>query len=401
MKRFLIVLMTAVVAVASLSAQSLESDRPDATTLPIGDARAFGFAGAMTAVNDDMNSLFYNPAGLAFLRRNYLSIEAGLGGNMEASVETMDADGNITQAESAGSYYEPVIFQPRVIMGGKGWGLAFTADYVAYDPSGSGYTEDELYNDTSIILTDYVSRRIGVVGGLGFNLGPIALGANVKYYGYSDYSFDYCPATVGTEMIGDVLLGPDGLSFDSWDFGVGVGALVTLGSINVGAYYGNLAPFINAIASGEDYSLMAYVDDCFKTMSLGVSFMPSDSKFSKHKSPIDLIASADFKNLGDNEDRELCAGVEAGLDLWNVLVATGRVGYTQALPTDTFSMDSLIDAFNIDNGDITIGATAKFTLFKADLGLYVPLTDFLAFFDSSIEAMTTTTQFRASVAICL
>ncbi|MFZ4618801.1 MAG: hypothetical protein ACOYM2_21760, partial [Rectinemataceae bacterium] len=34
-----------------------------------GDARAMGMAGAMTAVNDDMNTLFYNPAGLSFLRK--------------------------------------------------------------------------------------------------------------------------------------------------------------------------------------------------------------------------------------------------------------------------------------------------------------------------------------------
>jgi filamentous hemagglutinin family protein len=40
-----------------------------------GDARAKGLAGAMTAVGDDMNALFYNPAGLAFLRKGYLNIE--------------------------------------------------------------------------------------------------------------------------------------------------------------------------------------------------------------------------------------------------------------------------------------------------------------------------------------
>jgi len=40
-----------------------------------GDARAKGLAGAMTAVGDDMNALFYNPAGLAFLRKGYLNVE--------------------------------------------------------------------------------------------------------------------------------------------------------------------------------------------------------------------------------------------------------------------------------------------------------------------------------------
>ena len=62
MKRTLIICIVMLALAASGFAQS-------------GDARARGLAGAMTAVGDDMNALFYNPAGLAFLRKGYLNVE--------------------------------------------------------------------------------------------------------------------------------------------------------------------------------------------------------------------------------------------------------------------------------------------------------------------------------------
>ena len=65
MKRFIVLVVALALLVPAAFAQR-------------GDARAQGLAGAMTAVNDDMNSLFYNPAGLAYLRKSYFSVDTNV-----------------------------------------------------------------------------------------------------------------------------------------------------------------------------------------------------------------------------------------------------------------------------------------------------------------------------------
>ena len=403
MKRVSMCLLVVVLAASAVSAQVNEADRPNVDSLPFGDARAYGLAGAMTAVNDDMNTLFFNPAGLSFLRRRYLTVEAGLGSSAftssSTSATTVNSSGSSTTTTNNGAttaepqcYYTPMIVQPKVVLGGKGWGVALTADYLSY------MTND--YEDALTDLPIYTSRRIGAVAGLGFNLGPVAVGANMKYYSYSSYEFTVSKDNLDVaDMATQMLVGP-GFEFSDWEMGVGLGALVTLGSLNVGAYYDNMMPFINALASGEDYSLDAYVRDCFETMSLGVSWMPSDNKFGTFKSPITLLATADLKNLGSNSDRELCAGVEAGLDLWNFLVATARLGYTQALATSTFSMEALMDAFDPDNGEISAGITAKFAMAKVDLSMMTPLGMIASTYNEK-PVDWTEVKIRATLALCL
>ena len=404
MKRYLLsLLMVALVASAGF-AQVNETDRPDVDSLPIGDARAYGLGGAMTAVNDDMNTLFYNPAGLSFLRHNYFNIEMGLGTSTYAmsTVSSSDSNGSSYSALASDQfdvYYTPLIAQPRIVFGGKCWGVALTADYLTYLSNGVEYSDVELYND-NIALPTYVSRRIGAVAGLGFNLGPIALGANMKYYNYSTYNFYMSSAYLDAMSLLEQMFLGNGFDFSNWEMNVGVGAIVTFGSLNVGAYYDNLMPFINALAGGQDYSIEAYIVDCFETMSVVLSWMPSNDKFAKEKFPLDLLAAVDLKNLGSNTDRELCFGVEAGIDLWNVLVATARLGYTQALPTTTFSVGELLAAFAPENGEFTAGVTAKLLMTKADLTLIMPMGAITSVVNEE-SVNWTEVKLRATVSLCL
>jgi len=409
MKRLLMSLLAVALVASGGFAQVNEADRPDVGTLPIGDARAYGLGGAMTAVNDDMNTLFYNPAGLSFLRRNYFNIEAGLGtsayAQSQVSVASSNAGSSTTSTGTATEttvpnvYYTPVIAQPKIVLGGKCWGLALTADYLSYMDNGVEYTDGELMAG-GVDLPVYVSRRIGAVAGLGFNLGPVAVGANMKYYNYSSYDFTVSPSNLDTtEMLTRFFVG-NGFDLSSWEMNVGIGAIVTFGSLNVGAYYDNMMPFINALAGGKDYSFDAYLLDCFETMSVGLSWMPSNDKFAKDKFPIDLLATIDLKNLGSNTDRELCAGVEAGLDLWNFLVATARLGYKQDLATSTFTMEQLLAAFAPGNGELSAGVTAKFAMAKADLTLMMPMGAVTSTIDG--ESMDwTEVKVRATVSLCL
>jgi hypothetical protein len=380
MKRILVTLLGAALAISSAFAQIQATDSPDVRDLPLGDARAIGLSGAMTAVNDDMNTLFFNPAGLAFLRKGYLNVNLGLGSSMfdqyngSPDFQRQHPDKRLHMGNFEDDfYYTANPIQPNVVLGGKGWGLALTADYLAYVRN---HDETEAVANADLPLL--VSRRIGAVGGLGFNLGPVALGANVKYYTYSDYGMTF-KADLGNNdyaaLASRFFLGNGvDLAAATYEMDVGVGAVVTLGMFNVGAYYGNMMPFINAVINKESYSFDAYLGDCFKTMSLGASFMPSNDKFSSFKLPIDLLATVDLKNLGDNDERELCAGAEVGIDLWNFLVATARVGYSQALPTTTFSIEEMAAAFTPENGEITAGATAKVAMAKVDLSIQAPVT---------------------------
>lgn len=407
MKRIIASLLVAALAATAMFAQTSESDTPDVRDIPIGDARALGLEGAMTAVNDDMNTLFFNPAGLAFLRRNYVNVSLGGGSSLydqsmgsEEYQRTHIGDRLTMGVFEDDFYYTPNPVQLNATFGGKGWGLALTDDYLAYVRN-----HDETESAASATLPLRVSRRIGAVGGFGLNLGPVALGANLKYYTYSNYDMTFNANFAENDLASlasQFLLG-SGLGIDAnttWEMNVGIGALVTVGMFNIGAYYDNLMPFINALASGEDYSLSAYVEDCFKTMSLGVSFMPSDDKFKDKKIPITLLASLDLKNLGDNEYRELCAGAEVGFDLWNFLVATARMGYQQALPTETFSLDALAAAFKPENGEISAGITGKAAMAKVDLTILVPV-EYLSGKIAGTPYNWQEIEARATVSLCL
>jgi hypothetical protein len=371
MKKAIASIIAIALAIPCAFAQFNAADRPDVTGLPLGDARAFGLEGAMTAVNDDMNTLFFNPAGLAFLKRNYLNVNVAYG-NSEYTNSLRIYTEYIPVDKAHMSAYSSNALQPNLVIGGKGWGLALTSDYAYYMP----FIDEKMAADFE--QTTYVSRRIGAVGGFGLNLGPLAVGANLKYYTYSDYGVAY-PVREGLEsIIGKVLVG-NGIDIAgvTYQMDVGLGALVTLGTLNVGAYYGNMMPFLTKVINKEPYNLDAYLGDCFKTMSVGASFMPSNDKFSKGKLPVDLVASLDLKNLGDNDKRELCAGAEFGFDVFNILVATARVGYKQALPTSSFSAEEMIAAFTPENAEVSVGATAKVAMAKADVSILVPL-DMLA-----------------------
>jgi hypothetical protein len=429
MKRILTCLLALALAISAGSAQATKGEKPDIRSLPIGDTRSYGLAGAMTAVNDDMNTLFFNPAGLPFLRRNYFTVSAGLGTSIYMETEGMggsassyesdlaapssgfdarsrgnSGEGTSADTERNPSYYSPLIAQPSVVLGGKGWGLALTADYLAYVDNGADYSLEALDSEAGVDLPVLVSRRIGAVAGLGFNLGPIALGANMKYYTYSDYDFtlksNYNKIDPASALSGLFVGNGINLANASYEMNVGLGAIVTLGVLNVGAYYDNMMPFINAVINKESYSFDAYLDDCFKTMSVGLSLMPSNDKLSGNKSIVDLLASLDLKNLGDNENRELCTGLEAGFDLWNVLVATARVGYRQALPTADFTVAELVKAFAPENGEISAGITAKFLLVKADLTLLMPLAK-ISMVVNGENAAFTEMKVRATASICL
>jgi hypothetical protein len=399
----------------------------------MGDARAKGLAGAMTAVGDDMNALFFNPAGLAFVRKGYFNVEGsagfglnqslidpfsnavpnvysnwngytgessyfytppgetwmdlpfvfgntidGLGGNDEAWLPQLTAlaakDGKtygsltpdeklfyIQMLRSPNSLYsalQGISASPRIIVGGPHWGLSGFAEY-QLTPSYAG-----LPPPVSVDTFTYaVSRRMGAIAGLGFALGPIAIGANAKFVKVASYFDDINLYSSGMQL--QEVLSYEAAPGEEYSYvEVGLGALLTLGTLNLGVYNDNVMPFLNKENTAP------FIDSFLDTMTFGLSWMPSDDKFRSRKSAFVLMTTADFRNFGDEYNRQLCAGVEAGLNVRDFLVALLRCGYTQSLPGPLSEMAS---AFKPENGTVSLGLTAKLWALKLDAAYSLPV----------------------------
>ncbi|OHD20722.1 MAG: hypothetical protein A2Y38_25400 [Spirochaetes bacterium GWB1_59_5] len=391
-----------------------------------GDARARGLAGALTAVGDDMNALFYNPAGLAFLRTGYLNVEgnAALTANRSFDEPFSNALRDIYAVAGAGNvptyyytyaegedpfdefvfgvddipylaeltalaqangetdyanlipgrqrmYYQQLVYRndsynainsvtgnPRVTIGGPHWGVSGYADYVL-TPSNIPGT-----NNANTVLDYTVFRQMGVTAGLGLDLGPIAVGANVRYVqdAIYDASFRF---EGGEQDSADILelLSHQAENADA-SFTVGLGALFTVGMANLAVYNDNVMPFLD-----QDNNT-PFLDAFLDTMTFGLAFMPSDNKFESKKSLLVFMSTADFKNVGDAVNRQLCAGLEAGINLDDFIVGLVRAGYTQRLPGE---FSELANAFNIDNGTVSLGASVKLWVLKLDASYSIPV----------------------------
>jgi len=413
MKRTLIISIVMLCLAASGFAQS-------------GDARAKGLAGAMTAVGDDMNALFYNPAGLAFLRKGYLNVEgnAALTANRSFDEPFSNALRDIYAVAGAGNvptyyytyaegedpldefvfgvddlpylaqltelaqangeidyeslipgwkraYYQQLVYRndsynainsitgnPRVTLGGPHWGVSGFADYTL-TPSIIPGT-----NNANTVLDYSVLRQMGVTAGLGIKLGPIAVGANARYVqdAIYDASFRFEGGEQDTADIMEVLTHQATNSAST--FTVGLGALFTVGMANLAVYNDNVMPFL------DQDNTTPFLDAFLDTMTFGLAFMPSDNKFESRKSLLVFMSTADFKNVGDDVNRQLCAGLEAGINLGDFIVGLVRAGYTQRLPGPYAEM---ANAFNIDNGTVSLGATAKLWVLKLDASYSIPV----------------------------
>ncbi|MEI8094382.1 MAG: hypothetical protein WCG80_09235 [Spirochaetales bacterium] len=401
---------------------------PLALSAQTGDTRAQGMAGAMTALGDDMNTLFYNPAGLAYLRKGFFDTELnasasfnkGLLGipslpdvqertgfayadnakhyaywdnflgawipvdfavyrtELTALMTELGRDAASFDSLSPGDKYllyrqyyasysaydnlsnfGPLDLRPRVLLGGRFWGLALLGDYhVALLPTGYAGL------DTPIEVS--VQRTLGAVAGLGLPLGPVAVGANLRYFTTSHYD-----AFLGLKELSNPggpslvsVLGPSQTNFgaDS-SLQVGLGVVFTLGILNAAAYNANVLPFLDKAYNGELATAL------LSTTTVGFSVMPSDDKFSDTTNPFWLAADLDLSRVGDVNLRQLAAGVEAGIKA-SGLEALLRLGYQQPLPGEYRTMISTFDPLL---GAVTAGFSTKLLVVRASVSATLPL----------------------------
>lgn len=384
-----------------------------------GDARTRGMANAFTAVADDVNAIFFNPAGLAFLEKGYFVVGADASAVLSKRImfgeeeypypwEYWDESGNMSYSywddfmgidvffdpsefgfpydpEVPGSYEQAVqdymtwrdfygFYQfnqnvsdmhliPRLAYAAKNWGVSLITE-----SSVEMATTEYRGEDTQ--LTFNLNKDVGVMGALGLNLGIMAVGANLKYYvRKTDTISFYAYETEDGPPDGffaDLLLGTENEESGSSHLELGVGGLFTLGQISAGAYIDNLLYFLPQDENGEwDPDLLGIFD----SLSIGASFTPFNSKTSGKKGLLNLIGAVDIKNLGSETNRMLTAGVEAGLNIGDIIAANGRLGYRQDLPGNLMEM---VDSFDPRLGFYTFGIGAKFIMGSLDIAAEFP-----------------------------
>lgn len=374
--------------------------------------RAQGMGGAFTAVADDSNALFVNPAGLAFLRSGELRVAVGAGGSftkfsffgepefpyVEPDWNDPEGDGYVTYDDFFGTpvpfdpadygfpwsdeegsdlptYSEAVNqydefraaysvveqFQnvsdlagaPRVILQRRGWAVGnINRVNVLVQP---GFFDNNNPDVTPMDVS--VVRDGGFIGGLGLRFGPFAAGANARFFSRSTasttFTLDEFDGGPPEELVQLLLFGPEEGSDITAETAprlqVGVGGLFALGPLNAGAYLDNLLAFLE----GEEVDFGAIFD----TLNFGVAWTPTNEKTARTRSGLQLSAAADLRGIGSDTERVLTAGVEAGLDLGGVIVLVGRGGYRQPVPGSLLEV-----ADNIDprTGVYTVGGQLKF-----------------------------------------
>ncbi len=401
MKRVAYLTLTLLIlAGMSLGAQDLQS------------IRAQGMGGAFTAVADDSNALFVNPAGLAFLRSGELRIGTGVGGSFtkfsffgepafpfaEQDWNNPSGDGYVvyddffgtpvpfdpadygfpwsdeegsdlpTYQEAVDQYQEfrsayntveqfqnisDLAASPRLVLQRRGWAVGnINRVNLLVTP---GFFDNNNPDITPLDVS--VSRDGGLIAGLGLRFGPLAAGANARFFSRStataSFTLDEFDNGPPEELVQLLLFGPDEGSYIAEESAprleVGVGGLFAFGPLNAGAYLDNLLAFLD----GDEVDFGAIFD----TLNFGVAWTPTNEKTSRTRSGLQLAAAADLRGIGSDTERVLTAGVEAGLDLGGVIVIVGRGGYRQPVPGNLLEV-----ADNIDprTGVYTVGGQLKF-----------------------------------------
>jgi hypothetical protein len=157
----------------------------------------------------------------------------------------------------------------------------------------------------------------------------------VKYYTESAYTLDYTGADFmdgpPSDFFQQIFVGPSDVDSEvesAPHLELGIGALATLGTISVGAYLDNLLFFLDLTGEAVEVNFV----DLFDSLSVGAAWTPFDNKLKEKRGILNLIAAVDFRNIGDDVNREIALGGEIGLNLGRVIMLNTRLGYNQSLP---------------------------------------------------------------------
>jgi hypothetical protein len=361
--------------------------------------RVKGMGRAFTSIADDQNTLFFNPAGLAFIDDDILFTD--IGGTVTFNNQFLEGSStyeypNIYPGEDGYYYYFDEFTYTETEFDPADYDLTYT-NQEEYQAACQAYMEFydiyTLYNDFSIINSirgtgsyGYIAQNWGVAqteniilvpmigtfagvdtsldlyavklsgyhSGLGINLGGVALGGRFSYVEQKAYGFfhtleDY---QSGSAMSLSELMGINIATEDNNYFVLSLGAMIDSGPLTLGATIDDALIF----SANSDECIL----NTLEKLNIGASFNPlKDLEF------LNFIAAMDIRNLGSDESRTLNLGLEAELDIF-IADTTLRLGYIQPIPGDLSEV-----FYDIDPRDGLLTAGAGLRLFFATMNLYI------------------------------
>jgi hypothetical protein len=335
-----------------------------------GTSRAFGLGGAMTAVNDDINALFYNPAGLGGIKKPFFAVSANASAylrNDEVDQPNIDQNGDdhwSDQEIAAYDAYRSVAHfvrfsaRPSLMVGGPNYAAAVMGEFGMTKKAGSAYGSPDYY-DKSYSM----SRTLSAVAGLSYSFGPLSIGENVRYSRRDSSSIDfaYISAPTYSSMLSDIMAAQgDFTGVQSLlEFGTAVSA--TFGSLTASAL--SVIPIMDSAAVGGNSDSLSKILD---GTNLGLCWKPLDNATLAYMS-FSFLVAADVQNLGDMYSRQLSVGAEAEVSMRGGSFGYGgRVGYSQPLGygKSLSAIDSIIDT---DLGKVSAGFSVTFLFVRVDL----------------------------------
>lgn len=399
---------------------------------PIGDSRTYGMGNAFTAVADDVNAIFYNPAGLAYLDEPHMSLgidgsallpyledeqakypyphqgpayQPGINNNyyywdsssntdvlFDPSVYGFTYDPGAPESYEAAvqkyiSWYEWIYrrvdynihIQPRFIYAEKNWGIALSS----FNTLSIDYFMESLFHDHRTTINYEMYNYLEVTGAVAVNWGGIAFGANLSLLGSRKISVvsridggidmtDISSIVSGIPI--DTLLSDQELSHYYLYLKLGIGALYTLGPVSIGTYSDGLYLPIAPI-DGNFYSQIAgyllFVNALYN-LNIGVAYTPFYNRLTGKKAPWNFILSADWKgNYNIEFGKALSVGTEVSYNYKDIIGASVRLGFVQ--PVYLISFISMFAPVKISDSSFTLGTSLKlFKFFTLDLNAEVP-----------------------------
>jgi hypothetical protein len=324
----------------------------------LGDSRVSALGSTYTAIADDSNTLFLNPAGLRLLAGTDLSVRL----DVEDYVLT-----SVLEDPAAVIYPNSPILGGELLYTSRNWGISAFTEYYMTIP------EDHGENFT----IDRVGRFNSMHFGMGFGFGPLSLGANIKASQQAektDVPFeDSNIANLGSSFVSQVLFGefnPNPVETVT----MGAGALFTVGSFSLGAYSDTFIDFMY----GFDDRLNMDVEQILRELSVGVSYQTPAYDRNGNYHPFQLIAAADIHDFGDDGNREFTMGAEANIRYLEFAQLALRAGYRQPLA----GLDDLLFGLEPRLSAVSAGVGVVLPFIKVDASASLPTQ---ALIDRSIE----------------
>ncbi|MCF7944061.1 MAG: hypothetical protein K9L75_00820 [Spirochaetia bacterium] len=334
-----------------------------------------GLSGAFTAVADDSNALFYNPAGLSDLQN----------GNTKVQLDYEDAvTMNGLEIDNMDHFFSKPVITPKILYTAPNWGISLYSGYQADIPD-----SEDSSSENNMVLD--ITKKNVLEAGFSIDLGSISLGLGFRSSKELNAESITIQKDISTEnlyieLFQNVLLGEyTSQSGENEELMVSGGFLADLGSFSVGVYNDSLIDLISLTNEGD------ILNSFFSDISVGAAFRTRNYDDYGNIKLLRFLWALDIDNaaLGvfeENEDldmdqRKLQMGFETGLYFSEKANLAIRAGYSEPLP----KYRDLLFGLNINEGTFSFGLGLNFLFTTFDIGVQAPPDAFVLLIDPEYD----------------